>query len=42
MELAEGDITSQDTDAIVNAANRSYWAAAAWMVRSTGRPARSF
>ncbi len=35
--LVEGDITTQEVDAIVNAANSTCWAAAASTARSTGR-----
>ena len=40
IEAVQGDITKQDVDAIVNAANTSCSAAAAWTARSTARPGR--
>ena len=36
LELAEGDITQQETQAIVNAANTSLLGAVVWMGPSTG------
>jgi len=37
IEIITADITTLAVDAIVNAANTSYWAGAAWMARSIAR-----
>ena len=39
LEIVVGDITKLEVDAIVNAANGTPWAAAAWTARSTARRA---
>jgi hypothetical protein len=42
MEIVQGDITLQDVDAIVNAANESLLAAVGWTAPFIELPARDF
>ena len=42
LELVEGNITEQETDAIVNAANSSLLVEAAWMGQSIGREGQRY